>query len=67
MVKKHLNFTYWGYAYKDIIMHANFNGSIHAEHHGMSPFEPWTDEKPDIQKYLMFPLPFESIAMAHAF
>ena len=44
-------------------MHANFNGSVHAEHHGMSPFKQCTGEKPDFQRYPM--LPFESIVMAH--
>ena len=37
--QKRLDFTYWAFAYKDIIMHANFNRSVHAKHHGMSPFE----------------------------
>ena len=60
--KEHLDFTYWAHAYKDIIMHSNFNCSAHAAH-GMSPFKQWTGEKPDLQKYPM--LPFGSIIMAH--
>ena len=61
MVKK-LNFTYWAYAYKDIIIHANFNGSMHADHHGMSPFEQWSGENPDLQRYPM--LLFGTILMS---
>jgi len=59
--KPHLNITYWGYAVKDFIMHSNFNGSIHNT--GISPFELWYGEKPDLNKYPM--LPFGSIVMAH--
>ena len=60
--KPHLNITYWGHAYKDILMHANFNGSIHDDP-PISPFEQWHSEKPDLEKYPM--LPFGSIVMAH--
>ena len=59
--KPHLNITYWGYAIKDFILHCNFNGSIHNT--GISPFELWYGEKPDLIKYPM--LPFGSIVMAH--
>ena len=35
----HVNISYWGYAYKDFIMHVNFDGSNHDDSHGMSPYE----------------------------
>ncbi len=44
-------------------MHANCNGSVHAEHHGMSLLEQWAGEKPDLQRYPI--LPFGTIMMAH--
>ena len=44
-------------------MHANFNDSVHADAHGMSPFKQRTGEKPDLQRYPMFR--FGSVAMVH--
>ena len=37
-------------------MHANFIGSVHDDAHGMSPFEHWAGEKPNLQRYPMLPL-----------
>ena len=59
--KKHLNITFWGYAYRDFIKNCNFNGSIHDN--GISPYEKWFNRKPDMLKFPM--LPFGSIVMAH--
>ena len=44
-------------------MHANFSGSVHDEHHRMSPFELWTGERPDLRRYPM--LPYGTIVMAY--
>ena len=44
-------------------MPANFNDRAHDGHHGTSPFEQWTCENPDLQRYPV--LPFGSIVMTH--
>ena len=49
-----------GHSYTDLLMHANFNGSIHEY---ITPFEKWHSGKQDLDEYLM--LPFGSTIMAH--
>ena len=59
--KKHLSIQYWGMAYTDYIMKANFMGSLHGPKE--CPYELWTGKHPDILKLPM--IPFGSVVMAH--
>ena len=59
--KKHLSIQYWGMAYTDYIMKANFMGSLHGPKE--CPYELWTGKHPDLIKLPM--IPFGSVVMAH--
>ena len=59
--KKHLSVQYWGMAYTDYIMKANFMGSLHGPKE--CPYQLWTGKTPDLIKLPM--IPFGSVVMAH--
>ena len=59
--QKHLSVQYWGMAYTDYIMKANFMGSLHGPKE--CPYELWTGKHPDLIKLPM--IPFGSVVMAH--
>ena len=59
--KSHLSVQYWGLAYQDYIDKANLMGSVHGP--TQSPYELWTGQKPDLDKFPM--IPFGSVVMAH--
>ena len=59
--RRHLSVQYWGMAYEDYIMKANFMGSVHGPM--QCPYQLWTGKHPDALKLPM--IPFGSVVMAH--